>query len=800
MSEELEQFIFDISSHNDLKINLTSKIIAQYYESIDFHNREAFYTSLHKLYDLHLNSGIILEASPSPIQSKKSKEVLLNDYRLHRILLSNLRGIPEKYNSKDYGISFENDDKKCQSMVLLGMNGTGKSSIYDALEYMYCGEIGEAKVRHNDSLKDDGYKEYLTRDNNLFSDLSCCIETMTSSFDIHTRRLFTESQKKKTIPETHFISESDIFEIGKCHHGSEYSGRTVHKVIAEKLGLSDFIHFNTSIKELVTYRRTTETTRLKNNKTDIDNLKKSIEQSQKMLDEQSEKLIKLGKSNKNSIVDENKKMIDILSNIKAMKVEISFERSSIEKALFEYYNTAQMLKHYGKVDLNKDYYNFLYQGLEQIKETSAKDCPFCGSSSLRIGEIVKQVVNKLNTHKEYADLIDKRATIANRLASTFDYVISDIERYKIQFISENDKLEGCVSLLPIADTNKKLIAYFDIILDNQFSDITRNFEFQNNELLDTDITGLRRNIEYIYDTFEQIKKALSDREQQIQRIEKEVLISNVNGNITLIESQAIIKNEIAELTSRISSQARQIEDLQKQTPFLQRQADIYHRIKEDISIYAKIVSREIDNKVTDAFAPIKDTVETILKEFSKDDNTCEVRVNKKATVDTETGEVLTENIVIDLYDSDNKLYMSPNKYYNGFRYKIFCLSVCVSLAIAARNKTKVNLPIIMDDILTCADFDHRLQFESFFRSVIDLFERHSLADMPLQLIYITHDELMYDSVFRVMTKHNPNTIAARLLDSSNAKEKEDYNELTYKISDQNIRPIIDMYRGSRIQA
>lgn len=802
MREELKRFIEEVSKHSDLADRKLPKIVAKYYDSIDMQSREAFYGDLHKYYALDTEDYEILREQVVFDQPEIVQNTSASDYRIHRILLSNLRGIPQKYNAKDYGISFESNNNRCQNMALLGMNGTGKSSIYDALEYMYCGEIGEAKIRHSDSFNDEEYKKYLVRGNDSFSNLSCRIETVDNSYDIHDGCVFTENELKKIVPESHFISEHNVIDMGRCHYGSEQQGRTIHKVIAEKLGLSDFIRFSKSVKDLVSYRRTTETSRLNKNKKELETLRKELDRSKEFLKEQNSKLLVLNGNNKNANTDDYQEIIRTLSELKAKKIEISFDVSDFEKTLMAYFDLMQKLKRYDKVDLDKELYGFLYQGLEMIKRETVTNCPFCGSSTLGVKEIAAKVEGKLKAHKEYTELINERTSMAERIVNTLRLVADDADRYLYMLDREDEQIGTQMILLPLADINHVLKSSFDSIKENQFLSSIHSRLINNGNIIneDLDTTNIKQNIIQMHELLKTTRKTIESREQLIQKIETDILAHASGENISVIEQQAIIKKEISELENRISIQKQQIEELQQQTPFLQRQVDIYNQIKNDVSAYAKVISREIDKKVTTAFEPIRDTVETILKEFSSGEN-YHVKVGKKPIeFDEESGEILAENIVVDLCNFQDEPWLSPNKYYNGFRYKIFCLSVCVSIAIAVRKKTRINLPVVMDDILTCADFDHRLQFESFFKRVVELFKKHSPEGMPLQLIYLTHDELMYDSVCRVMSKNDNETISARLLTADNAQEEEDYNELTYKIPDRNIRLIMDFYKEHRAQA
>ena len=85
-------------------------------------------------------------AASSHVKSGERPDV--TDYSLRSLLLRHFRryGKPSRdYNY--YGMRVSKDESPSSRMVLLGRNGVGKSSLFDAAEYLFTGSIGEADYR-----------------------------------------------------------------------------------------------------------------------------------------------------------------------------------------------------------------------------------------------------------------------------------------------------------------------------------------------------------------------------------------------------------------------------------------------------------------------------------------------------------------------------------------------------------------------------------------------------------------------------------------------------------------------------
>lgn len=106
---------------------------------------------------------------------------------------------------------------------------------------------------------------------------------------------------------------------------------------------------------------------------------------------------------------------------------------------------------------------------------------------------------------------------------------------------------------------------------------------------------------------------------------------------------------------------------------------------------------------------------------------------KEKIIIIEEQEVINNIIVANLEYLDHEIgkikTVTPDMYFNTFRYKLFCLMVSLSLALATRKENKINLPLIIDDIFFASDFVSKNSFAEFLQKVIQLFYKQT-PDMP----------------------------------------------------------------------
>lgn len=89
--------------------------------------------------------------------SSEENEKKYKDYRIKNLYLKNFRTFPYIEGSVPYGIKFTDEHNNPSSLFLLGSNGTGKTTLFSALEYYYSGAVSYALSR-----KEGNFKRFLT--------------------------------------------------------------------------------------------------------------------------------------------------------------------------------------------------------------------------------------------------------------------------------------------------------------------------------------------------------------------------------------------------------------------------------------------------------------------------------------------------------------------------------------------------------------------------------------------------------------------------------------------------------------
>lgn len=92
-------------------------------------------------------------------------------------------------------------------------------------------------------------------------------------------------------------------------------------------------------------------------------------------------------------------------------------------------------------------------------------------------------------------------------------------------------------------------------------------------------------------------------------------------------------------------------------------------------------------------------------------------------------------------------YSTPAKYYNSFRYKLYCISIKVVMAYMTMKVNQLKAPLIFDDVFTASDFDNTINITKFFEILFRVFENFGLGKRnELQIILFTHDEVVMNSL------------------------------------------------------
>ncbi|MCC5930785.1 MAG: hypothetical protein JJU28_16190 [Cyclobacteriaceae bacterium] len=708
------------------------------------------------------------------------------DLRIKKVKLNSVRGFPKS--NIPFGIDFTNTQGNPQSMIILGSNGSGKSSIYNSIEYTFCKKIGEAQLRNSRTLNDEDneFKEYLSHFNNGFSNSLCDIETIDENLTLQGLNIPLEVRNKIN-PNTHFISDFDIYHNGQLNFLRGDEG-TFHNLIAESLGLSELLQFEKNLNEFIAYRRATESTRINSLEKGIKEENQLIENNKKTLAEKKSTLLKLTE-NQQEQPETNKvqELQKILAQIKSTNFSFQFDNRSLQNNITEF---GQKYKEFASLEVksgNATQIQFYNLGLELLKENN--ECPFCNSSKKSIDDIQQYASEKIKQIESFNKLNQELTKLQNFVTENLDNLFNNIALHLGKVKQELNNIKRFSEFSELASNENSYITFIESALAEEFYQIGSNlnnndkYKINKNEFLHSYFENQKDYIQiglisFIYE----LSKFAENRNLLIQKIEAQLAQSLQSKSI--FEQIVTIKNELVSLEQQIANSEKKIHNSNNELKTYREQQALFNAIKEEARIYNNNFHTLLSSEVQQAFGPIKLIVEEVLETYLQNDNrNVELEIKmKEDEVDDETGEVLSEIITAYIVPKDKSHPPLPvNKYFNTFHYRLFSTMVGVSIAMASRINTKINLPLVLDDIFYASDFENRATVERFIKELFEIFKKYT-PNLDLQLILFTHDQLIFESAVKATSEMKVENIAfSRLFHYSKAKDKGDVLELAYRM-------------------
>lgn len=712
------------------------------------------------------------------------------DLRIKNVKLKSVRGFPQS--DKPFGIDFTDKKGEPQSMIILGGNATGKSSIYDAIEYSYCNSIGEALLRaYKEGSEDDvRFMDFLEHNDNGLASIFCHVQTKSDKFDIQEHKENIPKEiRDKINPDTHFVSDYDIYTKGQLDY-EKNTQRSFHNIIAQSLGLTELLEFEKHLKTFTIYRRQVESRNISSLKKSNDNQQTLIVSNEKAIGEKKISLEQLKQQQSSSPDDKKlKEVLEIVNLIKQATFQTSLNSNQFSDSI-EQFNRAYtnlISKEIKNAGVNE--IQFLSLGLELLKEHN--DCPFCSNSKLLKDEISISVDQRISKIKELNE-------VTQSLNKSFNDITDNIENLKTQIEILKSRATKEINTIKEKTEFNELF-----LLDNSFA--TTIGEFTANEI-SSQLFNLNENSNFLKDKnkflFELFKYNQGFSENKLNQFVNSINAFNATRTdvIRKIELDIANKTQPKSLTEQIIGLNKEIADLEKQVTDaqanikrdnekineLQEQINQFEEIKSEAAVFSKSYHNALNEEINKSFAPIKMVVEEVLENYFKFDNRdIDLIISKQPEeFDEETGEILSEIITAQLkIKNQNIKPQSVGKYLNTFHFRLFSTMVGISIAIASRRNTQVNLPLVLDDVFYASDFENRTSIEMFLKQVFNAFKTYT-PDLPLQLILFTHDQLIFESAIKVVKEIEGTDIAfAKLFPYTEAQDEGDYLNLVYKFPD-----------------
>lgn len=712
------------------------------------------------------------------------------DLRIKNVKLKSVRGFPQSY--KPFGIDFTNENGEPQSMIILGGNATGKSSIYDAIEYSYCNSIGEALLRaYKENSEDDvKFMDFLEHNDNGIANIFCQIDTQSGILDIQEHKEnIPKLIRDKINPDTHFVSDYDIYTKGQLDY-EKNSQRSFHNIIAQSLGLSELLEFEKQIKAFTFYKRQVESRNISSLKKSNENQQILVTNNEKAIAEKKISLEQLKQKQSSSSEEKKlKELLEVVNFIKQSTFQVSINSSQLSESVKDFMNayTNLISKEIKNVGLNE--IQFLNLGLELLKEHN--DCPFCYNSKILKEDIAIGVSQRISRIKELNEVTQILSKSFNNLEDNIDNLKTQIEVFKSRVAKEINATKEKTEFNELFLLNNS----FAIEIEKYTSSEEVNLVFNLNE----NVNFQKDKNKFLFELFKtkhddfskslnQFLSSVNDfslkRADAIRKIEIEIEGKTQPKSIT--EQIIGLNKEIADLEKQIADAKTNIKRDSERITELQELINQFENLRTEVAVFSKIYHNALNEEINKSFAPIKLVVEEVLENYFKFDNR-EIDLiisTVPEEYDEETGEVLSEIITAQLkIKNQNVNPQSVGKYLNTFHFRLFSTMVGISIAIASRRNTQVNLPLVLDDVFYASDFENRASVEKFLKQIFYAFKTYT-PDLPLQLILFTHDQLIFESAIKVIKEIEETSIAfAKLFPYKEAQDEGDYMSLIYKFPD-----------------
>jgi hypothetical protein len=791
--KDKRNFLIELVGLPELADNTIALVFAQN-PNLDISSREKFYENVVGYFNRYRQTKpeIVKEITgeDNSVESWYGK-----DLRIKSVRLKSVRGYPDS--EIPFGMDFVNGAGEPESIIILGGNASGKSSLYDSIEYCYCNSIGEALLRayKQGTTPDLKFREFLRHLDNPSSSTYCRIETVAESFDIQNENI-PQSVREKINPETHFISDYDIFIKGQLDYESN-TDRSFHNTIAESLGLSELLRFERNLKAFLLYRRQTESRNVSSLRRSNETLLRLIENNEAAISQKRLLLSELQQTQQSNPSEVNlKEILDKAGQINVSTLSFSFDPNLFVRTIDEFINIQDQLRTQEIRDLGMNEANFLSLGLELLKEH--ENCPFCRSSSLSHDELTKNVNHRIKAIHELMELTRNLNGVTNALVDAMQNFKNQVDLLRSRIVNE----------IKIIQNN---IEFNDLLQsDNQF--LNRTSEFSSHEFYG-EIASLNENPSFLRDRgryllglvnkyrdyintdmhgfVDSISRFLPYRSNIFQRIESEIV--EKTRTKTIAEQMILVTKEINDLERQVISAKKEVEKDEARINELMEVQISFDRIKEETRSYQKVVHNVMNKEVEKAFAPIKLVVEEVLESYFEADNrSVDLIISKQPDeIDQETGEALSEIITAKIIPkTQGATPQSVTKYLNTFHYRLFSSLVAVSVAIASRIATRINIPVVLDDIFYASDFENKTTIEQFLKEMFTLFDKYT-PKMPLQLILFTHDQQIFESAIKVTRQNGFKLSYAKLFPPGDAKIEGDYLNLVYKFSEFSMQKLTD---------
>lgn len=729
---QIEEIISVIGKSNLINGNKINEVFNGFFDKLNFDSREKLFESIIKYYD----------STPNLNQTRFVQKTILSinqilDLRIIKMQWSAMRCFESRPPDKLHNIEF-GQNNQATSTIIYGTNGAGKSTIFDALEYIYTGQISELRARQIDTPSKKDHLRFLERFEDEGS-LYCSVKTISNTLDINSNTAENLKQKYAVTTNNNFIGQWRVSQ-SQTMDFSATKNQSLEQFIANGMGMDQHLKVYNAVKDLTTYKRAKE-------KRELKTIVESLDESSKLINiwQNDLALLKTQMENSNPLVDMMKisfeaaqSMIEIIGNVKPLKINNDEVFAAMRDFLLRFHQYKE-----SKVSLKSQRYHQLLTIAKELIDNNSKECPICGDE-LHIENAKKRLDTQL-------DKLQHNIATVNNLKDSFVGMVNLIKYSKQKVEDQVNSAKHMTAMLSqnadfkhIFDTTRQYQNHLQKILHEELFDTLMIKEgYPTQENYDAAYRILYYEYEVVVSHIEHFNKMTLSIEAIIseQIIHVKTLIDK-KGGATICDSLKDVGNKILLRQGQIDEEMAKMTELQRLAAIANAKVEHQKKVFAEIQAYSPLLEKEIKQHIATHFEPMKDFLIQIMDVFlEKDDLTIDINCDIDAAYSPNDS---AQSLSIDLINKTTLEKINPSKYFNTFRYKLFCSSISCALALSIKQNNNINLPLVLDDPFDGFDTQNSELMNDFIEQILKINTQFRSKENPLQIIMLTHDWQLFN--------------------------------------------------------
>lgn len=213
--------------------------------------------------------------------------------------------------------------------------------------------------------------------------------------------------------------------------------------------------------------------------------------------------------------------------------------------------------------------------------------------------------------------------------------------------------------------------------------------------------------------------------------------------------------------------------------------------KEALTTVSTLIKDKCDQILSTIYNDSHHFIENILKRFSPSNETYHFNFEKG---------IVSMSIIVKT--EEGNFSANPQEYLNTFRFKLYCVALKIALALSKMKERRISAPIVIDDIFNASDFENTLKLEQFVYTIFKTYDEVLQDKLPLQLILLTHDEMVQGAFRRGIKLRLEETGSVQLFKNDTYRDhflcgrlfdKEDWAKYIKDIKDSDTQKFINLY-------